>query len=305
LIVALGIMLVVHVVDLLTGTHLEFNSVFGYSPTVGIRFSGLGNLAYAQLATCATVLAGLLPWRVGRERGLRLVLVMLVVVLLVIAAPIWGQDFGGTLAATPAFALLFWMLLGRRVTVKTVVGLVGLLVVAGLAAGFIDLLRPADQRTHVGRFFEQVGNEGWKGFVTVLHRKGTENVDTLKSTGWLFVIAVVVALVLWLWFRPPRRLRPVVAAVPTLRAAAVGFAIAAGLGYALNDSGIAIPGLMTSIAGAAVVYLVTAEPAASPRPLAPVPPGELRNGLGGERVPALTGARGDEPSSGPGGGPSA
>jgi hypothetical protein len=286
LLVALGIMLVVHVVDLLTGTHLEFNAVFGYSPTVGIRFSGLGNLAYAQLATSAIVLAGLLPWRFGRERGIRIAIVMLVVVLIVIVSPIWGEDFGGTLAATPAFALLIWMLLGRRVTVRTVLGLIGLLVVAGLAAGFIDLLRPADQRTHVGRFFEKVGNEGWSGFVTVLHRKSTENVDTLKSTGWLFVIVAIVALVLYLWFRPPRRLRQVLSAIPTLRASAVGFAIAAGLGYALNDSGIAIPGLMVSIAGAAVVYLVTAEPGASPHPPAPEPGGELASA----RPPALAGA---------------
>jgi hypothetical protein len=187
------------------------------------------------------------------------------------------------------------MLLGRRVTVRTVVGLVGLLVAAGLAAGFIDLLRPADQRTHIGRFFEKVGNEGWSGFVTVLHRKGTENVDTLKSTGWLFVIVAVVALVAYLWFRRPRRLRPVVTAIPTLRASAVGFAIAAGLGYALNDSGIAIPGLMTSIAGAAVVYLITAEPAPAPQPPAPEPHGEIAD----ERVPAITGAPSGELGSGP------
>jgi hypothetical protein len=290
LLIALGIMLVVHVVDQLTGTHLEFNSVFGYSPTVGIRFSGLGNLAYAQLAASAVILAGLLPWRFGRERGVRIAIVMLVVVLIVIASPIWGEDFGGTLAATPAFALLVWMLLGRRITVRTVLGLIGLLLVAGLAAGFIDLLRPADQRTHVGRFFEKVGNEGWSGFVTVLHRKGTENVDTLKSTGWLFVIAAVVALVLYLWFRRPRRLHQVITAIPTLRASAVGFAIAAGLGYALNDSGIAIPGLMVSIAGAAAVYLVTAEPGASPHPPAPESGGELT----GADAPALVGTSSGE-----------
>jgi hypothetical protein len=279
LMVALGIILVVHVLDLLTGTHLEFNSVFGYSPTVGIRFSGLGNLAYAQLATSAVILAGLLPARFGRERGVRIAIVMLVVVLVVIASPIWGEDFGGTLAATPAFALLVWMLLGRRITIRTIFGLAGLIVVAGLAAGFIDLLRPADQRTHVGRFFEKVGDEGWSGFVTVLHRKGTENIDTLGTTGWLFVIAAVLALGLLLWYRPPRPLHAVVEAVPTLRASAVGFAIAAGLGYALNDSGIAIPGLMLSIAAGSMVLLTaaplepgTGEPsAAPPRELADTP----------------------------------
>ena len=70
LIVALGAVVVIHLVDLLTGTHLEFNSVFGYSPTVGIRFSGLGNLAFAELTASAVILAGLLVWRFGRRRGI-------------------------------------------------------------------------------------------------------------------------------------------------------------------------------------------------------------------------------------------
>ncbi|HZP30343.1 MAG TPA: hypothetical protein VFC99_15420 [Acidimicrobiia bacterium] len=286
LLVALAVVVVVHVVDLLTGSHLEFNAVFGYSPTVGIRFSGLGNLAYAQLAASAVILAGLLPWRLGHERGVRIAIAMLAVVLVLIVSPIWGEDFGGTLAATPAFALLAWMLVGRRVTVRTVIGLAGLLVAAGLAAGFIDLLRPADQRTHVGRFFEKVGNEGWSGFVTVLHRKGTENVDTLGTTGWLFVVAVVVALAVFLWRRPPRRLASLVRAVPTLRASAVGFAIAAGLGYALNDSGIAIPGLMLTIAAAALAYLTSVEPSDLRGRPSPAVPGALTDAT----VPALAGA---------------
>ena len=211
---------------------------------------------------------------------------MLAVVLVVIVSPIWGEDFGGTLAATPAFALLAWMLLGKRVRVRTIFGLVGILFAAGLAAGFIDLLRPADQRTHIGRFFEKVGNEGWSGFTTVLHRKGTENVDTLGNTGWLFVIIAVVVLALFLWYRPPRRLGDVLGAIPTLRASAVGFAIVAGLGYALNDLGIAIPGLMLSIAGSAIVYLTTAdlEPDSAPPP----PPAELED----EPVRAIAGTTG-------------
>jgi hypothetical protein len=257
LIAALALLAAAHAVDALTGTHLEFNAVFGYSPTVGIRFAGLGNLASAQLTASVAILAGLLAWRIGGSRGVKVAIAIMAVTIVVIAAPIWGQDFGGTLATTPAFALLAWMLLGRRVTVRTVLALVGILVAGGLLVGFIDLLRPADQRTHVGRFFEKVGNEGWSGFVTVLHRKSNENVDTLGSTGWILVIAAVVALALFLWYRRPYGLRRAVERIPTLRASAIGFAVAAGLGYALNDSGIVIPGIMLSIAGATIVYLVT------------------------------------------------
>jgi hypothetical protein len=52
---------------------------------------------------------------------------------------------------------------------------------------------------------------------------------------------------------------------------------------------------MTSIAGAAVVYLITAEPAPAPQPPAPEPHGEIAD----ERVPAITGAPSGELGSGP------
>ena len=50
---ALGALLLVFVGDLFTGSHLEFNSVFGYSATVGIRFAGIGNASSALLTAAA------------------------------------------------------------------------------------------------------------------------------------------------------------------------------------------------------------------------------------------------------------
>ena len=41
--IALGIVVVLHVGDLVTGAHLQLNTVFGYTPTVGIRLAGIGN----------------------------------------------------------------------------------------------------------------------------------------------------------------------------------------------------------------------------------------------------------------------
>ena len=71
LIVALGILVGLIVVDVATGARLQFNTVFGYSPTVAGRFAGLGNLGYAQLAAGAVLLAGLVAFRIGGRRGAR------------------------------------------------------------------------------------------------------------------------------------------------------------------------------------------------------------------------------------------
>jgi hypothetical protein len=247
LMLALGLMVLLLTVDNFTHDHFEFNAVFGYSATVGIRLAGNSNTAFALLGASATVLAGLIAWRFATSRGTSVAIAMLAVVLVAFTPPFFGQDFGGTLAAAPAFLVLAWLLLGRRIRARTCLAFAAVLLLSGLAVGFLDLLRPANQRTHVGRFFAQVGNQGWSGFATVLQRKGTENASTLGQWMSMVVVVAVVGAAFVLWFRAPHHLQQVAAAIPTLRAAVVGLAVLAVLGYALNDSGIAIPALMCSI----------------------------------------------------------
>jgi hypothetical protein len=253
---ALGGLLAVNVVDQLTGAHLDFDSVFGYSATVGIRFSGIGNQSSAVLATSAVLVAALVAWRFRAPWGTRVALGVLVVSFVAITPPLFGQDFGGTLAAAPAFALLGWLLLGRRVTVKAVLALVGILLASGLVVGFLDLLRPHDQRSHVGRFFEKVGNEGFAGFSSVIERKSGENVATFSSTIYVVVVIVVVVAGVLLWRRPPRPLTAVLTRVPTLGPASVSFGVLVLLSYGLNDSGLAIPAIMLALVTATVSYLL-------------------------------------------------
>jgi hypothetical protein len=254
LLLALAGLLILHVADLLTGARAEFNSVFGNSATVGIRFVGLGNLSSAQITTAAIALAGLLAWRVGGNRGVRISIAILAIALLVIASPIWGQDFGGTLADAPAFALLGWLLLGRSVGRGFVLTLGGLLVGFGAITGLLDLLRPSGQRSHIGRFFESFGN-GSGDSVTVIQRKASEAFDSLTAYHWVVLILVVVALTAFVWTRMGSPLRLAADRIPTLMPTAIAFIVAAVLNTVLNDSGITIFGMMLAIAGVVVIYL--------------------------------------------------
>ncbi|HZJ28275.1 MAG TPA: hypothetical protein VFF40_14890, partial [Acidimicrobiia bacterium] len=110
LLVALGITVLVHAGDLVTGERLELNTVLGYSPTVGIRVAGEGNLTFAQLSAATILLAGLVTWRIARPVGRVVAITMLAVVLVVMTSPTWGQDFGAV-SAVAGFALLAWLLL--------------------------------------------------------------------------------------------------------------------------------------------------------------------------------------------------
>jgi hypothetical protein len=133
---------------------------------------------------------------------------------------------------------------------------------AGAAAfvllGLLDLARPASSRTHLGRLFEKLGSGDFSGFTTVIERKLHENLSVL-TTPWLWIIPVTAAFLAFLVLVPPRRFGILRARVPELDAGLAGLAVLVVLGFALNDSGISIPGLMLGVLNAALVYLVARE----------------------------------------------
>ena len=258
LICALVLIVGLHLVDAFTGLRLEFNTPFGYSPTIGIRLSGIGNQTFAQLAAASVLLAGFIAAK-GRPYRTALAIGLLGVTLVALAAPFFGQNFGAALAATPAFVLFAWLVTEHRVRVRHVIALGIILVAAGLSVGFVDLLRPAQKRTHVGQFFSQVGNHGWSGFTMVIGRKINENLETYSNTGWLLLLVTGLALLVFLAWGPTRSLRRLLDGPPTARATAASLATLMILGYAFKDSGIAVPAMMLGVTFAALAFVVRRE----------------------------------------------
>jgi hypothetical protein len=248
LVVALGILVGLILVDVATGARLQFNTVFGYSPTVAGRYAGLGNLGYAQLAAGAVLLAGLLAYRIGGRRGALVAIALLVVAIVVDGAPFFGSDVGGVLSMVPAYALTATLLLGWRVRWKLVViygaATVGLLAIFAV----IDVSRPEAERTHLGRLIASGSGEGGLHSVsTVIRRKLSQNTDVLFSSIWMIMLPLVLAGIAYLIYRAPGRMRGLHERLPQLSAGLVGLGIATALGTALNDSGIAIAGVMLGV----------------------------------------------------------
>jgi hypothetical protein len=181
---------------------------------------------------------------------------VLALAVVIDGAPWWGSDVGGVLSLVPAAGVTAMLLLGWKVRVRTVVVWVIGGVAAMVAIGLIDLARPADSRTHLGRLFERIGNEGIGALTTVMTRKLEANVSIVASSEWTLMVPVVFAFVLYLIWRAPGRLQRMQELIPQERASLFGFTIVAVLGFALNDSGIAIPGVMLGVLNASLVYLV-------------------------------------------------
>jgi hypothetical protein len=269
LLAALLVPIVLLLVDVLVGTPLQFNSALGYSPTVAGRFTGFSNPAYAIVAASSVIAAALLAHRIGGRRGAWAGIALLGAVVVVDGAPFWGSDVGGILSMVPAFGVTAVLLLGLRVRWRTVGWCVlGLVVVLG-AATALDMSRAPERRTHLGRLVERIDERGIGDFVVVVQRKLGDNLGSLRGSVWGFMLPIALILALWLVSRAPHRLRALVAAVPEVKIAGIGLAVVGLLGWALNDSGIAIPGVMIAIAVAALVWLLVRTDPDRPPPARP------------------------------------
>ena len=235
--------------DLVTGAHLQLTSVTGYSPLVAGRFAGIGNVAFGVYAAAGLVAtAWLARGRLGPVVALGAVLVV------VDGAPTWGSDVGGVLALLPALVVLGLLVTGRRVSVVRLAaaGLAAVALVTALALA--DAARPADRRTHLGRFVGQV-RDGTAG--ALLRRKAEAVLGLLFHSPVTALLPLVVAGAIWLLLRPPPALARAFAAAPAYRQALVAVGVASALGFALNDSGAAVPALALVVVLPATVAVVS------------------------------------------------
>jgi len=258
---ALGVIVALHLLDAVTGAHVEFNTPLGYSATVGIRVAGLGNPTFAQLASAAVLLAGMFVVR-DLRRGRRRAVALLTVTFIVLAAPFFGQSFGAALSTAPAFLVFGWLVYGRRLRPRHLAALAGVVVVIGLLVGFVDLLRPGSDQTHIGLFFQRVGGQGSGDFFTVIHRKLNENFASFSTRAW--VVLALVGLTTLAWLVASGRLERALAWPQEAWRATVGsLVVLLVLGYAFKDSGIAVPAVMTYVVLATVTALLAR---AAPQP---------------------------------------
>jgi hypothetical protein len=159
------------------------------------------------------------------------------------------------LSIVPAYAITATMLLGWRVRWRLVaLYSAAAVVLLGVFAAF-DASRPEDKQTHLGRLVHRTSNGGWGAFTTVVHRKIDANLAVLFRSQWTVMFPLVLACVLYLLIARAPGLRPVVARVSELRATLIGLAVLAVLGFALNDSGIAVPGLMLGVVAPVLIVI--------------------------------------------------
>jgi hypothetical protein len=233
--------------DTIVGAPLQLRSVFGYSPLVGGRFSGVGNIAFSVLAASSLITGTLIVHRwAGSRRALAAAGALFAATVVVDGAPQLGADVGGVIALIPGFAIAWLLLARKRVTWKVVAASIGAMLVAGAAFLAIDLARPEESRTHLARLFEDVRDRGVEVLTNTLDRKVTTNLRVFRSTIWTYLVPPALASMAWLLMRPSGRWRRLAITYPRLRGGLVAGLVIAVIGFAVNDSGIVIPAVILS-----------------------------------------------------------
>lgn len=240
-------------IDVITGSRLQLSSLMGLQPVIAGRFYGMGNVTFALFATSALLLAvGLssLVVRHSPRQAAILIGVIGAVAVVVDGAPFWGADGGGPPALIPGVAYFVLAALGIKVTWKRA-ALIGL-GSAGffLAVAFLDWLRPPGSRTHLGQFIQAIIDGTASDIIT---RKAQQNLDILRSNMPLtLLVPAALIFVFYVLARPTswgsRSLQRSFEVVTTLRAGLVAILVTSTIGFAINDSGVAIPAVAATIA---------------------------------------------------------
>jgi hypothetical protein len=228
--------------DTFLGNPLQKYSILGYDAMSGARFYGIGNEYMGVLLGATLMGASIFTQRSNSSSLTKIMIgVFFLVVTTVLAAPQWGSNFGGTIAALASFIYTFFRLSGGRFSGFSKGRLLGILLLTLVFAGgllFWDYSRPPELRSHFGQLIASVKAMGWTALVDVVSRKVGMNLYLIRYTIWTKVfLGTLVALAL-LFSNPVGILRQVVSSFPAVAAGLEGSIVAAFVALLANDSGI-------------------------------------------------------------------
>jgi hypothetical protein len=145
------------------------------------------------------------------------------------------------------FGLMLYVMSGRRLTWRVLAATVLATAAVLGAAVLVDLLRPADTRTHLGRFASDVGGEQTTA-LTTLARKWSTNIRVLRSSVWTWVVPITGAFLAYVLV-VAKGWRSLLPPASPVRAGMIGLLGAGLLGWLVNDSGIVVTALVFVFAG--------------------------------------------------------
>mgnify|MGYP000956007662 CR=1 FL=1 len=181
-------------IDAATGSELMADSPVGFNLLTAARFYGIGNEAYALLASGALIGLAFLGVSLRRWGGIAAggaVLFIGLAIGAIDALPSMGADFGGVLSFVPALGLLVLLVAKLRLSWRRLLVVGTVTMGAAVAIAVADWMRPAESRTHLGRFVQSVADGDMFG---VVGRKLSTNIRLLSASTHRWVVLAALLL---------------------------------------------------------------------------------------------------------------
>lgn len=252
-----GLTLCVLVIDIAQGSWRILGGMVSYALTEGARFYGIGNEMFGIALGLALVgLATLQPLLGKRTPAAAALLGAGLTVAFGYSG--LGANFGGGLTAAftlavAAAAVAGWG--GIRAVTAPVLGLAA----AAAAIVCLDLVRPPEAMSHVGRAAVQAHADGLPWVKALVARKAHMNEVLIGRTSATRLFFAALPVLLAVSLRPPAPIRAAEPGVRPLLLAGVAGSLAA---FLLNDSGVVAGGLMLAFVVVGAGYLaLSGEPA--------------------------------------------
>jgi hypothetical protein len=228
------------IADVIRGSLWVQHSFLGYDPVKGARYYGIGN-EYMGVVIGAVLLAcgAWIEWK-QPKRGWQLRMGMGLLfagLVFFFAAPFWGTNAGGALAATVAFGVAYVRFFRLGYSSSWLVW--GLLIGAGiLVLIFVNVWLAPEQPSHIGRAMGLAEAGKVQEIGLILKRKVEMNLKLIRLSLWGKTFLVSLGVMAVLAYRPIQGIQRVRSRYPQLYHAFYAAWIGALTALLFNDSGI-------------------------------------------------------------------
>ncbi len=242
------------VLDVVFDLALMQRSYLGYDPIIGARYYGIGNEFMGVVI--GSVMLFIAAWMEhDAKRMMRWpVAALFIGITVILAAPFWGTNAGGAIAAIAGFFVayirLFQIPLNRKFLLK--IFLLGSVIIVLL--GVIHLVQ-GEQQSHIGRAINWIIHGEIRPIADIATRKLEMNWRLIQVSSWSKVF-VTSLFILAIFVFPARGVMKVYQQqYPHLIAGISGIVAAALVALIVNDSGVVAAAMIMIYAVVPLLYL--------------------------------------------------
>ena len=222
------------VIDSVIGTYLMKNCIMSYDSIVGARYYGIGNeYEGVTIASAVFALSVLLNYK---KIPKWLTIVLSIVILITSAFPSMGANVGGAISECIAYLLFIMLIFDIKLDIKKILILGLSAVVLVLVFAGLDLMLGTE--SHLGVFAQQILQEGPQAIFNTFGRKISMNLKLAKSSVWVNILLVGIAVIGIFIFRPSKHMKNISNKYPMIFKGFIAAMVGCLITLLVNDSGI-------------------------------------------------------------------